>query len=168
MKYRKLLFETMNESVEETNRLLESGYTKNGNWSLGQICSHMTITIAASLDGYPWWMSIAAPIRPVMRALMLPKLLRGNSPKGMKTAGQFVPPQGLDDAAEVEKFANVVKRFQAHEGKLYPHPGFGKLSKKRLDHFHAMHAAHHLGFLAPKTNSQFRIELTRLTDAAKN
>ena len=133
--------------------LLDTGYTKHGNWSLGQVCRHMSLTVDASIDGYPWWMSLAAPIRPLVRWLMLPKLLRGDSPAGLKTAPLFVPPGDISDADEVAVFAKSVKRLREHDGYLYPHPGFGKLAPDLLEQFHAAHAAHHLGFLTSSDSS---------------
>ncbi|QEG20447.1 DUF1569 domain-containing protein [Mariniblastus fucicola] len=136
------------DTVAESKRLLQSGYQKNGNWSLGQICRHLRLTIDANVNGYPKWMSLALPIRPVMRWLLLPRLLRGDSPSGIKTASIFVPQNDLNDAAEVELFATSVANFLNHDGRLFPHPGFGRLSKSQFEHFHAAHASHHLSFLS--------------------
>jgi hypothetical protein len=141
--------ETLAEAVEESERLLASGYERHGNWTLGQACRHMHLTIDASIDGYPWWMSLAAPIRPVLKSLVLPRLMRGDSPVGVKTPGMFVPPGNLDDAEEVKLFSLSAATFTSHEGRPFPHPGFGSMDLKEFEAFHAMHAAHHFGFLAP-------------------
>ncbi|WP_404310745.1 DUF1569 domain-containing protein [Neorhodopirellula lusitana] len=148
MTRRKLNFDSLDEVIQEAQRLLASGYTRNGNWSLGQACRHMRLTIEANMDGYPWWMSITAPVRPLLRWLVLPKLLRGDSPAGLMTAGMFVPPDDMNDAEEIALLAEAVARFKGYQGRLYPHPGFGRLSHSEFERFHAMHAAHHLGFLA--------------------
>lgn len=148
---RKLNWTKLPETVDEMQRLLEHGYVQGGNWTLGQIACHMRKTVAASIDGYPWWMSVAAPLRPLIRRLMLGKLLRGDSPAGLPTAGMFVPPMESDDAAEVAEYEKTVARFLVHDGPYFPHPGFGRLKPDVLQHFHAMHAAHHLGFLSDAT-----------------
>jgi hypothetical protein len=147
MARRDLHFDTLSDAVAECQRLLESGYIRTGKWSLGQACRHIRLTVDASIDGYPKWMSIAAPVRPVLRWLLLPRFLRGDSPAGIKTAAMFVPPENLDDSDEVAQFADSVTRFTGHDGYLYPHPGFGKLDPELLERFHAAHAAHHLSFL---------------------
>jgi hypothetical protein len=149
MQRRSLIFETLDDSVDEATHLLSSGYVRGGNWSLGQACHLIRLTVDASVDGYPKWMSIALPIRPILRWLMLPRFLQGNSPAGIKTAGTYVPPENLDDAEEVQKLADSIRRFKAHPGRYHPHPGFGQLGREGLEHFHAMHAAHHFGFLSP-------------------
>lgn len=149
MKRRKLNFEKLEQAVAECHRLLDSGYQKAGKWSLADACEHIRLTIESNMQGYPWWMSLAAPIRPIMRAMMLPRLLRGDSPAGLPTAGMFVPSGNATDRDEVEAFEKCVDSFRRYDGKLYPHPGFGSMSKDQFEHFHASHMAHHLGFLLP-------------------
>ena len=70
----------------------------------------------------------------------------------------FVPPNDLDDAAEIQKLVESTERFQNHSGKLYPHPGFGHFDQQSLEKLHAMHAAHHLGFLEVAPNRQAQVE----------
>ncbi|MFT5300540.1 MAG: hypothetical protein ACI87E_003915 [Mariniblastus sp.] len=147
MNRRAIHFEELDHAVAECERLSQSGYVRNGNWSLGQICNHIRLTIDANMDGYPRWMSLALPLRPILRRLMLPRLMRGDSPSGIKTAGMFVPPADLNDASEIMAFADCVNRFHSHTEALYPHPGFGRLAKSEFEKFHAAHAAHHLSFL---------------------
>lgn len=150
MQRRKLQFDRLEQAVAECHRLLESGYQKTGKWSLADACQHIRLTMESNMQGYPWWMSLAAPIRPIMRAFMLPKLLRGDSPAGLPTAGIFVPSGEEADQDEVKAFEECVRTFQRFEGKLHPHPGFGRLPKDQFEHFHACHMAHHLGFLLPR------------------
>jgi hypothetical protein len=137
----------LNDVLTECQRLHRAGYVSNGKWSLGQICRHIRLTLDANVDGYPWWMSLAMPIRPLLRWLFLPKLLRGDSPAGIKTASIFVPPGDLNDADEITALAESISRFFDHQGELYPHPGFGRLSPELFETFHAAHASHHLSFL---------------------
>lgn len=147
---RKLLFTDLNQVIGEAESLLSSGYSMAGRWTLGQICNHMRTTIEANMDGYPKWMLILGyPIRPILHWLVMPQFLKGNSPKGIKTAGMFVPPENLDDAEEVQRLKQCVSRFLSSNQPLHAHPGFGKMSKDGFEKFHAAHSAHHLGFLIP-------------------
>jgi len=148
MTRREIRLETLLEAKAESRKLLEAGYVRNGNWTLGQACQHLRVTIDASMDGYPRWMSLAAPIRPLLRWLLLPKLMRGDSLAGLKTAKIFVPPDNLNDKTEVDAFAQCIERFSNHQGKLYPHPGFGRFDHQTFGKFHAAHAAHHFSFLS--------------------
>ncbi|TWU44744.1 hypothetical protein Poly51_57930 [Rubripirellula tenax] len=147
---RELHFDDLNAAVQEARSLLQSGYNQNGNWSLGQICRHLTLVQDPSVDGYPKWMSFFAFLRPVMRRTLLPKVLSVDSPRGIRTASMFVPPADLDDAGEVEAFAASVDRFYAHVGDYAPHPAFGRLPRERIEQIHSAHAAHHLRFLVPR------------------
>lgn len=147
---RQLDFGDLNDAVTEARTLLSNGYSKHGHWSVGQICRHLVLVQDSSVDGYPKWMSFFAFLRPVMRRILLPKVLSGDSPRGIRTASMFVPPADLDDAREVEAFAASVARFYAHVGDYAPHPAFGRLPRERIEQIHSAHAAHHLRFLAPR------------------
>lgn len=145
---RELLLSSLDDVVEECRDLLESGYKARGNWTLGQMCRHIRVTMEANMHGYPRWMTtLGLPLRPVLRTFVLPRLLRGNSINGVKTAGMFVPPKDLDDATELDKLEVCVHEFKDSTSTLHAHPGFGRMDKERFNSFHAAHAAHHLSFL---------------------
>lgn len=147
---RQLAFASLREVISECESLLASGYTRHGKWTLGQICCHLRVTIEANLNGYPAWMTVLGyPLRPLLKWFMLPRLLAGNSPAGIKTAGRFVPAAGLDDRSEVKALSDCIDLFEAYNKPLHAHPGFGRMTKAQFDRFHAAHAAHHLGFLSP-------------------
>ncbi len=48
---RSLQFETLGAAVDDARELLASGYVRQGNWSLGQICRHLTLVQDPSIDG---------------------------------------------------------------------------------------------------------------------
>lgn len=144
---RNLDFAGLNDAVDDARVLLSSGYSKHGNWSLGQICRHLVLVQDPSVDGYPIWMSLFAPLRPLVRRLLLPKVLSGDSPRGIRTASIFVPPDDLEDATEVEAFAASVARLLNYSGNFALHPGFGRLPREKILEIHTAHAAHHLRHL---------------------
>jgi len=148
---RTLQFSTLNEAVEEVHRLQASGYVAQGNWSLGQICRHLRLVQDPSVEGYPAWISLFAFLRPIMRRLLLPRVLSANPPRGIRTMSSFEPGDNLDEAEEVERFVASVNRFSAHDGPYHPHPAFGRLAPEQLERVHASHAAHHLRFLTPQS-----------------
>ncbi|MFK7758604.1 MAG: DUF1569 domain-containing protein [Phycisphaerales bacterium] len=145
---RELILKDLDEAVKECRRLFESGYEAKGNWSLGQICNHIRLTMESNMRGYPKWMSVLGyPLRPVFRKLALPRLLAGRSINGVRTAGTFVPIDGLDDASELQLFEQCVEDFMNSNEELHAHPGFGRMSRDQFNTFHAAHTAHHLSFL---------------------
>ncbi len=152
---RSLQFGELEQVLAEVDSLLAKGYEKSGNWSLGQICWHMRSTMESNMNGYPNWMVILGfPLRPLLRFFGLPRLLAGKSPKGIPTAGMFVPANDVADAREVAEFRKCVKAFMSWQHSLHPHPGFGKMSAEQFATFHAAHAAHHLSFLHPKSGEK--------------
>lgn len=151
---RNLKFECLNQAVIESESLLSKGYSKSGNWSLAQICYHLRVSIEKNMTGYPAWMVILGyPLRPILRRFALQKLLAGDSPAGVPTAGIFVPPDNLDDASEVDQFKACVTTFLESKQPMHAHPGFGAMSNDKFNHFHAAHAAHHLSFLQPRNST---------------
>ncbi|WP_145422308.1 DUF1569 domain-containing protein [Planctomycetes bacterium K23_9] len=145
-------FADLDEAVRDAQHLLESGYVRQGNWSLAQVCQHLRLVQDPSVDGYPGWMSLFAFLRPAMRRWLLPKLLSGDSPRGIRTASLFVPADGLVDEVEVNAFAKSVARLKSYDGQYTPHPAFGRLPRARILQIHSCHAAHHLRFLIPQTS----------------
>jgi Protein of unknown function (DUF1569) len=151
---RELILNNLEDAVSECRRLNEVGYESTGNWSLAQICNHLRLTMESNMNGYPTWMTVLGmPLRPFLRKFALPRLLRGDSINGMRTAGMFVPVDGLQDAMELEKFEECVKEFERSTSPLHAHPGFGKMPRSGFNRFHAAHAAHHLSFLNHKPKS---------------
>ncbi len=147
---RELKLDRLGEALSECTRLLGSGYTQAGNWTLSQMCQHLRLTMEANMHGYPRWMTVVGmPLRPILRAFALPRVLAGNSISGIRTAGMFVPPGGLDDTEQVKLFEECVREFEGQAEPLHPHPGFGRMTHEEFGRFHAAHAAHHLSFLIP-------------------
>ncbi len=109
---RELHLACLDDAIGECERLLESGYSKSGNWSLAQICCHLRLSIECNMTGYPKYMTILGyPLRPILHYLILPRLLSGDSPSGIKTAGVFIPPDDVVDEHEVERFKRCVAEF---------------------------------------------------------
>lgn len=149
---RQLQLERLQDAIAECECLLRNGYTPSGKWTLAQICCHLRLTIESNMDGYPLWMTMLGyPLRPILRWLMLPRLLHGNSPSGVKTAGMFLPTNDLDDTVELGRFKDCVARFVDSSRPMHAHPGFGNMTHEDFERFHAAHAAHHLSFLHPQT-----------------
>ncbi|WP_145177934.1 DUF1569 domain-containing protein [Rubripirellula lacrimiformis] len=146
---RTIEFADLTAAVDEARSLLASGYSRQGQWTLGQICRHLVLVQDPSVDGYPRWMSLFAFLRPVMRRWLLPKLLSGDSPTGIRTTSSFTPPASTDDATEVDRFAASVDRLLHYTGDYAAHPAFGRLPRARILEIHSAHAAHHLRFLIP-------------------
>lgn len=146
--HRQLTFQDLNEILPEVERLL-TGYTATGQWSLAQICHHLSTTIR--LTSRP--ASNVPESTPEQNAIREAFFAAGVFPPGRQSPAPFIPPPALDAATEAQSLAESIKRFQAATGPYPAHPYLGQLDANQWHRFHAMHAAHHLGFVAPREDS---------------
>lgn len=151
---RTLRFESFDDLIRDAERLLAGGYEKAGNWSLSQVCDHLSDWLTYPLDGFP---KAPVPIRLMLWAVrrtmgrgMFEKYLRDGMPAGKPTMPQSVHVPG-DDAAAVAKLREAVGRFRRHTGEYLPSPLFGRLTRDEAEQLQLGHAAHHLSFLIPRT-----------------
>ncbi len=144
---RALTFSSLDQVMPEVDRLL-GGYKTVGNWSLGQMCSHLTQAIAGSVDGFPG----QAPW--LLRKTIGPSIIRGilkhgKMREGVELPEAFRPRSGLDDRAEAEALRAAVRLFAAHQGPMAEHPLGVRLSHADWERLHSVHCAHHLSFAIP-------------------
>lgn len=144
---RALTFTSLDRVMPDVDTLLE-GYTRVGNWSLGQVCNHLSRTLQGSVDGF----SFQAPwlIRKTLAPIFFRRMMRsGSMPAGAPGPKQLVPSPGLDDRAEAEALRGALRLYAAHTGPLAVHPFFGKLTNEEWTRLHCIHSALHLSFLLP-------------------
>ena len=141
---RKLSFRGLEEIMPEIQQLLK-GHALAGQWSLGQICNHLSGAIRSTARPA----SAVTPATAEQTSLKERFFAAGAFPEGRSSPAPFVPDSDLDLAEEVTSLARAIERFQ---GATVPtaHPYLGPLSREEWVRFHAMHAAHHLGFAVPE------------------
>jgi hypothetical protein len=145
---RTLVFANLGEVMPEVDRLL-AGHRTAGTWSLGQICNHLSSTIVASVDGTTFQPSWA--YRKTLGPMFLRRILRtGRFPEGATLPEPYLPRPGLDARAEAEALRATIRLFGTHTGPMADHPFGGPLSRENWERFHAIHCAHHLGFVVPE------------------
>ncbi len=144
-----LRFTGYDQIIQDIETLHKKGYVKNGNWTLGQICQHLSFYWKGSLDGFP----IMLPwiIRVTIGKLALKSSLNTTLRKpGGQTAPQSVFPAQSDDAPAVAEAAALLRRLQTNTGPLHPSALFGELTNDQWKTLHLNHSAHHLSFLTEK------------------
>src|SRR5579872_7094235 len=144
---RTLAFTSVDQVMPDVDRLL-NGHKTAGNWSLGQICNHLTGTLQSSIEGFP----IKMPwlMRVTIGKLAKKKILTsGKMDEGIKIPERFCPKPGLDARAEVEALRAAFRLYAAHAGPVADHPMFGPMSRAEWDRLHCIHCAHHLSFAHP-------------------
>ncbi len=153
-KKRDLTFDQLDDIVVDTRRLL-SGYRRNGNWTLGQTCSHIADWMQFPLDGFPKPPLFMRVMFGIMKYTVAPgmkkKILRDGFKGGMPTAPETVPDaDAMPDSQGVEKLEKIIARLKTFQGELHPSPLFGPVDSETHLKVSMLHAAHHLGYLEPE------------------
>ncbi len=138
--------------MPEVDRLLGGEYALVGNWSLGQICNHLTDSITFSVEGYP----ALAPwiLRRTIGPVIFRRILRkGTFPSGLTLPKKYQPKPGLDARAEAEALRAALQYYAGYTGPVKEHPLAGRITRSQWDQFHNIHCAHHLSFALPSATS---------------
>lgn len=148
---RPLRFSSLEEIMPDVDRLT-AGHRTVGQWSLGQICNHLSKAIGYSIDGFPG----KAPW--LIRKLMAPSIRKsilqtGEMSEGVKVPEIYLPKPGLDDRTEIETLRQALQRYAAFQGTLADHPFFERLSRDQWNQLHCIHCAHHLSFAVPSAGA---------------
>jgi hypothetical protein len=158
---RKLRFESMAELEEEIERLATADVECLGNWSSGQIFTHLARVMLTAVDGTelrPPLVSrlIAFVFRPLLKWLLFHRGMPAGIPhKGIPVVGEVSEASTLaaDASVSIEEglaeLRTAIERYKSAE-KLQPHPGFGRISREDWDRFSLRHAELHLSFVVPR------------------
>ncbi len=159
---RKLRFETIADLEAEIDRLAAAVDVEClGNWSLGQISSHLARVMLTAVDGTT--VRPPLPLRVLafcFRPLLKWRLLQVGMPAGLPHQGlrifgtvpeasELVADAGVTDESGVAELRTAIDRYKSAD-KLFPHPGFGNIPRHDWDRFHLRHAELHLSFVVPK------------------
>lgn len=149
--YRKLHFQSLEECSAEVQRILERAklgqLRTTGNWSGGQILSHLAAWIEYGYAGYPL-KPPPLPIRWILR-LGLKKMLSKGMSRGVRIPGVKDGTVGAEESdiqAAGQRFLVALARLQSGEESPYDSPGFGKMSHEDRIRLNLRHAELHLGF----------------------
>ncbi len=146
---RPLTFASLDEVMPDVDRLLR-GHATVGNWSLGQICSHLAQAIRFTLDGFPPEARLPWVVRKTIGRFILWRILRtGRFTEGMRMPRRWEPKPGTDARGEAESLRSALRRFAEHTGPLAEQPLYGPISRADWERFHCIHCAHHLRFALP-------------------
>jgi hypothetical protein len=149
---RTLRYHDYDEVLADADALLAKGYERAGNWSLGQICDHLAVTMEKSLDGFPSLM--LWPVRVVARWFVLKKVLRHEPFRRRVAAPAYLlPPDSDGDWAGLERLRAVITRLKGQVEEMQPSPVFGRLSPEQWREVHLWHCEHHFSFLRPTPGS---------------
>ena len=136
---RPLAFDSLTDVMPEVDCLL-AGYDRGGNWSLGQVCQHLTTSLRLTIEGWP----VRAPwlVRRTVGPLFGKWVLStGRMPEGMKLHRklELTPGSELDDLAEAEALQGALRYYQGCTDPFPEHPMFGSMSRGDWDRLHRIH-----------------------------
>ena len=155
--FRKLDYANLDEMLADVDDLLQYGYERSGNWTLGQAAGHVAEWISFPMDGFPTPPLLMRSAFRVMRVTgvaqrMAKNILADGFKPGTPTAPVTVPDASYSDQAGVARLRAVVQQLKQFDGPLQESPLFGPLDHATHVRVSLLHGAHHFGFLKP--NSQ--------------
>src|SRR4051794_20081617 len=121
---RSLRFQSLDEVMPDLERLLE-GHTTVGNWSLAQICRHLSTVMRRVVD-----LPASTPQDPskwVGEEVKRKVIESGKIDEGLPAPSEIVPTETLSDREEAEGLRGAIAHYQASSGPVIPHRIFGPL-----------------------------------------
>ncbi len=144
---RPLSYASLDEVMPDVERLLE-GHATVGNWSLAQICWHLSTVTRRVVD-----MPASTPQDPsqwVGEEQKRQVFDSGMIPEGLPGPPEIMPSGTLAEREEAEGLRQAIAHYRASPGPAIPHRIFGPLTKAEWDRLLLIHVAHHLSFAVPK------------------
>lgn len=142
---RTLQFTTLDDLTAELDRLeaSESTLRTTGNWSPGQILSHLAEWIDGYLDNIT--VKIPLPLKLIGPLFKKRFMTRGYAP-GLPVPGGMLPPECTFEDG-LRRLRTALLRIDAGESLGGPNPFFGTLTHDEAVEIHLRHCEHHLGYL---------------------
>jgi hypothetical protein len=143
---RTLSFGSLDEVMPDVEELLPGHHTL-GNWSLAQICRHLSTVMRRVVD-----LPASTPSDPSQWVSAEEKrdvLASGKISAGLPTPQVLVPSEGLSAVEEAQGLRDAIAHYKASSGPVIPHRIFGPLTRAEWDRLQCIHCAHHLSFAIP-------------------
>lgn len=145
---RALRFDTLEEVLAEAERLSSVQTETVGNWTEGQIFSHVATVMEKSMDGFENRLPFI--VRWVAR-LLKKRFLTRPMKSGFQIPSRFgkeLLPKEVSASEGLEQLRRAIGRLQ-RVTKRAPSPVFGKMTVGEWDQLHCRHAELHLSFIVP-------------------
>lgn len=147
---REVHYASLQELLDDAERLAQGNVHTVGNWTQGQIYKHIGISMRGALDGMnmkvSWFMRMFIK---VMRKRVLTKPMPAGIKLPAEAAAQIVPEASTTVEEGLEELRKSIKRMQI-ETQRHPSPFLGEMSIEEWNQFHCRHAELHMSFLIPE------------------
>ncbi len=147
---RSVRYQTLQDLVEDAERLGAGEVKTLGNRSFEEILSHLALVMNGCIDSRGDHIRFPLHIRVLARVLRGYIFSRGLTPGRQLSADadRRLWPQGKDMPDALEDLRQAIRRLEA-ETKRGAHPAFGKLNVSQWNQFHLRHAELHMSFVVP-------------------
>jgi hypothetical protein len=149
---RRLRFGSIDEALADIDRIVDADAAgtlrRTGNWTAGQVFTHVAAWINYGYDGYP----LGAPpwfIRIILR-WQLKKYMRDGLPAGVRIPridGGTLGAEPLTTSDGADQLRKALRRLASDEPVRYDSPAFGPMSHEDRIQLNLRHADLHLSFL---------------------
>ncbi len=146
---RTVVYQTLEEFLEDVRRLVSADVVTVGNWSFAQILEHLARAIDASIDGFSFrsnWL-----VRTLVAPLLKNRLLTRPMKPGFtlpKRASHYLPQPDIDLGNAVSHLETAAQRLETTQPTA-AHPFLGRLSDREWLALHLRHAEMHMSFVVP-------------------
>lgn len=139
---RKVRYKSLDNLLYDAERLASMQVRTLGNWSQGEIYSHVAKSLDACIDGNR---ALPAPLRWILSTFLKNRYLNQGVPAGFKAPGEFQP----NEVSVAEGLGELRKAIQRQKdtSDRTMHPAFGKITNAEWDSFNLRHAEMHMSFL---------------------
>lgn len=154
MKRRDLDFTCAEDVIRDVNHLRTSGYSHLGQWNLSQVCEHLTATMKGAMDGFGFrlpWVLRATILKWAFRYFLKRRRLRPGAPTFRMLKPKHT--QSDDDDTLIDECIQICQRVADFQGPIENYPLLDNVNVDEWRDFMWIHAAHHLGFLVPRSAS---------------
>lgn len=147
---RTVVYQTLEEFLEDVRVLVSADVLTVGNWSFAQILEHLARAIDASIDGFSFrshWL-----VRTLVAPLLKNRLLTSPMKPGFtlpKRASHYLPQAGIDLDNAASHLETAVQRLSTTQPTA-DHPFLGRLSDREWLALHLRHAEMHMSFVVSR------------------
>ena len=142
-----LEFHSYDEILAYARKLAQGPTRQLGNWSLGQICRHLAMSMDSAIDGPAFrpalWLRLLGPF-------VKKRFLSQPMPSGFQVpkSGAAMIPTPTDTDVGLQLLEKSIRRLQQTSLRAV-HGVFGKLTHEEWDTLQFRHCAMHLSFIEP-------------------
>jgi len=145
-----VVYDTLQDFLDDVRRLAEADVTAVGNWSFAQILEHLARAIDSSIDGFTFqsnWL-----VRTLVAPLLKNRLLTRPMKPGFtlpRRANSYLPQPDIDLDTAREHLETATERLTTTTPDA-AHPFLGRLCDREWLALHLRHAELHMSFVVPR------------------